>query len=767
MNGFNQMPPLFTEAVRLFQQGNLNGAEERCLRLITDNPLFPPAHDVLGNIHLRRGAFAEAEADFAAALNLQPANVEFRISLASAQLRQENYEVAEENARAALAQAPGNMRGLSILGTLLRNLGRFEEAVETGRAAVAVNARFAPAHAELGAALEGLERFEEAIASYDAALRLVPNFALVWCAKGKALAVLNRHDEALTAFRRAVELAPGDPSVNFSFGQWNQKRGYWEDAALCFARALDARPDYAEAASALGVVFHSLYRLKDAVEAYNRALVIKPDLVDALVGLGRVHIEAGRDDEAVPLLERANALRPADEGILDMLVMAQLQLCAWDGIGTLRKALVDRIREDRCVVNPFVAILAGADATDQFRSARQWARTVTPTDAPLFSHAPSGERTGRRLRIGYMSSDLHEHPLAHLVAGVFEHHDRKQFELHAYSLGFDDDSPMRRRIAACFNKFVQIDQMGAAEAARRIHADGIDILVDLNGYTNHSNPAVLAYRPAPLQVNFQGYPATMGSGFMDYIVGDPVTLPMSQQPHFAERIVHLPYSYHPNAVTRSMAETMPSRAQFGLPESGFVFCCFNNASKFTPEIFAVWMRLLKAVPDAVLWLLDRNGTVKDNILAQVRSHGVDSSRVVLAPRVPLPQHLARQQLADLFLDTLPYNAHVTASDALWVGLPLLTCLGDGFAGRVAGSLLKPLGLDELVTASLEEYEARALELARDRERLSVLRSRLSAEKVASPLFDTGLYTRHLEAAYLRMWDIWSAGKPPEGFAVAP
>ncbi|KIL98584.1 TPR domain protein putative component of TonB system [Paramagnetospirillum magnetotacticum MS-1] len=767
MGAHSPFPPLFAEAVQCFQRGDLDGAERRCKRLIEGNPQFPPSFDLLGNIHLRRGAFAEAEAAFEGALRIDSANPEFRVNLATAQSRRGLFQEAAANTRLVLTRFAGHARALSVLGPALRNLKKYDEAVECGKATVAAVPQFAPAHAELGAALAGAERYEEALGCYERALALAPDFAEAWCAKGRVLFALKRESDAEKAMREALRCKPDLVPAHMGLGEFLAAMGRHDDAAAHFRRAVEIQPANADAACALGAELQAAFRIEAATEAYRHALAVDPDLVAALVGLGRVHLEAGRDHEAVPLLERAYRLSPDEGGILDMLVLARLQLCAWDGLEPLRAALLERIRADRMVVNPFVAILADADSAHQDLAARQWARIVTPADAPLFRHVPPEPEPGRRLRIGYMSSDLHDHPLAHLMVGIFENHDRARFEMRAYSLGYDDGSPMRRRIAACFDEVVQIDQMGGAEAARRIQTDGIDILVDLNGYTNHGNPAVLAYRPAPIQVNFQGYAATLGADFMDYIIGDPVTLPLSEQPHFAEAIVQMPYSYHPGTVTRSMAESVPKRSDFGLPEAGFVFCCFNNAGKFTPEVFAVWMRLLKAVPDSVLWLLDRNGTVKDNILAQVDAHGVDRGRVVLAPRVPLPLHLARQQLADLFLDTLPYNAHVTASDALWAGLPLLTCLGHAFAGRVAGSLLKVLELDELITTDLEQYEARALELARDRGRLDGLRARLMANKASSPLFDVALYTRHLEAAYASMWERWCAGRAPEPFVITP
>lgn len=801
MNRFNQTQALFAEAVQLFQRGDLNGAEARCRQVIAADRRFPPAHDVLGNIHLRRGAFAEAEKEFRVALTINAAMPEIRINLAAAQLRLRRLDEAVANARQALALAPNHPRALAVLGPALRMLSRFEEAAEFGRKAVAANPQFPPAHADLGAALDGLERFEEALECYERALRLAPDFAEAWCAKGKtqlrldrpvdaeatlrqalrlrsdfalahsglgeALAAQDRHDEALLAFLRSLELAPGDPDIHFSFGLWNQMRGRWEDAALGFARALDIRPGFAEAAARLGEVFHSMRRLKDAAEAYKRALEADPNLMIGLAGQGALYLELGRDAEAVDVLTRAYATDPSWPNALDMLVLARMQLCAWSGLEEGRNALFKRIQEGNQAANPFVAILAGANSRQQQSAARNWTRSITPSDAPLFRHqSPSGGGEGR-LRIGYLSSDLQEHPIGYLAAGIFEAHDRSRFELHAYCLGVKDDSPMRRRIEAAFEHFHEIADMGAAEAAKRIHADGIDILVDLNGYTSGGNPAILAYRPAPIQVNYLGYPGTMGAEFMDYVLADPVSVPFAEQPWFDERIVHLPHCYQPNDGRRQIAPRVPSRVECGLPESGFVFCCFNNPNKLTQDVFRLWLRLLWAVPDAVLWLLDPKSSVKDNLRAELAAAGLDDRRLVFAARVPLAEHLARHQAADLFLDTLPYNAHTTASDALWAGLPLLTRRGDTFAGRVASSLLVTMGLDGLITNSTEEYEALAIRLATEPDLLAQWRTRLAEARQTSPLFDTQLYTRHLEAAYQRMWEIRQAGRPPESFAVAP
>lgn len=794
-----QMPPLFMEAVQCFQRGDLDGAEKRCRALIKAELRFPPAFDLLGNIHLRRGAFVEAEQAFESALRLNPGFVEFLVNLASAQLQLRKREEAVANARAALKQAPGHRRALAALGMALRQLDRFDEAVECARAMIAADPNFPPAHADLGAALDGLGRHEEALACYEHALSLAPGFAEVSYAKGKALTALERwteaetalrealrlkpalfmayagladllvsagrHDEALAELKRAVAAFPREATLRLALGIRYQESGQLAAAEREFVTALDLNPDYAAAFCRLGDVFQALGRLRDAQNAYERAFSSDGTMVAALLGLGRVCLEMGRDDLSVTYLTRAYAMAPDHPSLLDMLVLAQLQTCSWTGIEEARAVLIERIRGDQAAVNPFVAILAGADSREQWLSARQWARQITPADAPMFHHRPNPAGAGHKIRVGYLSSDLHEHAIGYLTVGIFENHDRETFELHAYSLGFEDDSPMRRRIRKAFTTFTTVQGWGAAELARRIHADGIDILVDINAYTNRGNSAALAYRPAPIQVNYLGYPGTMGASFVDYVIADPVTVPWAEQAWFAERIVHLPHCYQPNDSRRVISPRAPTRGQCGLPDDAFVFCCFNNPNKLNRATLAVWSRLLLAVPGSVLWLLDPNAAVRHNLLAEFTAAGVAADRVAFASRVPLADHLARHRVADLFLDTLPYNAHTTASDSLWAGLPLLTCLGGTFAGRVAASLLTAVGLPELITATMDDYEAQALRLARDPAMLGGLRRRLDAARASAPLFDTALYTRHLEAAYRLMWESWQAGTPPQAFAV--
>jgi len=371
----------------------------------------------------------------------------------------------------------------------------------------------------------------------------------------------------------------------------------------------------------------------------------------------------------------------------------------------------------------------------------------------------------RQGAIAYLSADFHRHATAYLMAELFERHDRSRFEVIGVSFGVDDKSDMRRRLVAAFDQFYDVRRKRDEEVAKLLHDLQVDIAIDLKGYTQDSRPGILAYRPTPIQASYLGFPGTMGAEFIDYIIADETVVPFDHQPFYAEKIVHLPDCYQVNDTKRNIAERTPTRQEAGLPERGCVFCCFNNNWKITPEVFSVWIRLLHAVEGSVLWLFRDNESAERNLRKEAQARGIDPARLVFAGRLPLEDHLARHRLADLFLDTLPCNAHTTASDALWVGLPVLTCMGNAFAGRVAASLLKAIGLPELVTHSIEDYEALALRLAKDPSLLEGYRNRLATNRLTHPLFDTDRFRHHIEAAYLQMWEIWQRGEQPRSFAV--
>ncbi|MFG1422365.1 O-linked N-acetylglucosamine transferase, SPINDLY family protein [Roseixanthobacter liquoris] len=604
-------------------------------------------------------------------------------------------------------------------------------------------------------------------ALYRQALALDPKQADAWL--GLAAALVAKGDPRAARETLLAALARG-VLVAEHLGQ-QAIAAYHEgrdgDALALLDAACAAKPGLAALHADRGLVLFEMRRLAEAVAAFNAALAADPAHVEAYINLGSICAEGRQVQQAIQFFRQALRLRPDDPVALYGLSIQRRHACEWRG-GAAEEAQLTRVLERTGArTGPFMRLAARVPAAEHLRAARVWAQGVRVKAQDILPPVHEVRAPGRRIRVGYLSRDLFAHATAFLAVEAFERHDRARFETFAYSYGPDDGSPMRRRLVDAFDHFVEVGDLSNAEAARRIRADGIDILVDLKGYTFGCRTEILALRPAPVQVNFLGYPGTMGAPFMDYIVGDSFVTPLEAAPLYDEKIVQLPGTYQPNDSRRAIAAQVPARAACGLPERGFVFCCFNNTYKITPDIFAVWMRLLAAVPGSVLWLFEANDVARDNLHYEAGALGVDPGRIVFAPRAEPAEHLARHRHADLVLDTLPYNAHTTASDALWAGVPLVTCAGESFASRVAGSLLHAVGLPELVTHTLAEYETLALALARDPQRLADLRARLAANRADADLFDATRYVRGLEAAYERMHALRCAGKAPQAISIMP
>jgi protein O-GlcNAc transferase len=698
---------------------------------------------------------------------------------------------AETLYRQVLGKKPQNWLALHHLGVILCERGEYASAEESLQKSLAINGENGAAYSTLGVALMKQKKLDAALVAHRHAIRLEPNNSEFYVNCASTLLEQQKTKEAAHVCRKAIELNPDSFAAHYNLGGIFQRDRKLDEAVAAYRRAIAINPDFAEAYSNLALALTSLGKLEEALVAYRRSIELNPNLAETFNNLGMCLDRLLRPDEAAVAFRQAIAIRPTlgeaarnlatllgkqekfEEAVLagrhalavdpndaaaEVDLIARLRhLCDWTNFATDTQrlfALADH-------VEPFVFLNVQSTAAEQLTCARRWI-AKTPRGVP-FVHdraRPSG-----RIRIGYLSADFRAHATAFLMAELFELHDRSRFETFAYSYGYNDNSDVRQRLVNAFDHFVELHLTPPPEAARRIYDDQIDILIDLKGYTGQALPDILVDRPAPIQVNYVGYPGTMGADVIDYIIGDPFVTPLEHQPFYAEKIVQLPNSYQPNDTKRVIATQTLARRDYGLPEQGFVFCAFNSAHKFTPAIFDVWMRLLAAVPGSVLWALSRSSVAEQNLRREAAARGVAPERLIFAPREPLAMHLARHRLADLFLDTLPYNAHTTASDALWAGLPVLTCAGETFAGRVAGSLLRAVGLPELVTASLADYENLALALAREPQKLAELKEKLARNLPSAPLFDTARYTRDLEAAYVRMWDLWRAGEAPQAIVL--
>jgi len=703
---------------------------------------------------------------------------------------------------------------LHLLGVLCHQAGRSQEAIANIGAALEISPRNADYLNNYGLALRAAGEHERAVASYLQGLQITPGDIDLLTNLGNIYQEGQDYEQAAHYYRQVLRATPADADIREALchalqgmGNRQQREGAYALAAHCYQEAIRYQPQMAALHYNLGNAQRELGQPAQAAESYRKALLLEPQDADIHNNLGNVLRELGQLKEAISCYRQALKLNPCLYHAQVHLIHQKQHICEWHGeagdqneddagnAGFQRD--VDRIRgwvkmQPTAQVSPFAFLaMPGTTTAEQKMCADHW---LENRYRGLFEHAQlqpfqygksgDGETRGSILRIGYLSADFRLHPLASLISELIEQHDRSSFHISAYSYGQDDASQARKRLEQAFDQFVDIRAMTPAEAASRIHADHIDILVDLTGFTQASRSSIAAMRPAPINVSWLGFPGTMG-GIMrsqqtgkgleiqqgarqplfDYLIGDATVTPLTAADDYAEKLALLPDCYQPNDRQRPIGR-IPARSECGLPENAFVFCCFNQTFKLTPEVFDVWMRLLNAVPGSVLWLLECNPQAKTNLVNEAQQRGIQAERLVFAPRMEMAEHLARQPLADLFLDTLPYNAHTTASDALWMGLPVLTCKGDTFASRVAACLLLAANLPELVATTMADYEAMALKLATEPLLLGQLRQRLESSRDSVPLFDTPRFARNLEKAYRHMWQRRQEGLPAESFHLA-
>lgn len=583
-----------------------------------------------------------------------------------------------------------------------------------------------------GLALQKAGQRREARSVYSSILQKQPLHAMALHLAGTVAGQLGYPYEAVQLLRKSLAVNPADPMAWNNLANALQDIDATEAAIAACDEAIAKAPGYSAAWATRATALLAVSRHMEAVEAFERAVHLAPHLASAWAGLWRARAES----------------------------------CRWQGIGVVREKVdADLAEAQSPALLPFESLSFTEDPEIHFRCAKAFGDAIVEREA-ISPHRTFVRRTGRdRIKLAYLSADFHEHATAHLTAEIFERHDRARFEVIAFSFGPDDQSSMRKRLRSAFDQFIDVRALDNETIAERLLQSEVDIAVDLKGYTRGGRTAVFLRKPAPIVVNYLGYPGTMGHSAYDYIIGDPIVTPFADAASYAEKIVQMPHSYQANDTRRAISELVPSRLEEGLPPAGFVFAAFNNCYKITPEFFAVWMRLLKRVAGSVLWLICEQPGIRENLRREASSLGVAPERLIFARRRPLAQHLARHAHADVLLDTLPYNAHTTASDALWAGVPVLTCEGRSFAGRVAASLLAATGLPELVTQTLADYEAMAFKLAAEPQFLEGFRRRIAHDRVHLPLFNSAKFVGDLETAYAHMFGQWTQGLPPAAFAV--
>ena len=629
--------------------------------------------------------------------------------------------------------------------------GQVQEAHRMYATILKVQPKHPDANHNTGLLNVGFGKIELALPFFKAALEANPSNAQFWYSHIVALIKLGRLIDA-------KDLLDQSKSKGIKGADFDQLELRLNDVN----KALGTKPDYASVYYNMGIAFKKQNKLEEAIEAYNKALDIKPDYAEAYYNMGIVLQDQGKLEEAIEAYKKVLKIKPDHEAARVGNLYQSARICNWDIIAK-NVNLIPELGTSENHVAPF-ALLSFEDSPDRhlIRS-KIYANANYPQKTFPSRVRPS--KRPKRIRIGYFSTDFREHPVAYLIAKVLELHNRDQFEVFGYSVHGANSGEMHQRLAKSFDYFTDVQDLSDKDISLRARQDKIDIAIDLNGYTKNSRTGVFAYRAAPIQINYLGYPGTLGADFMDYIVADRFLIPGENQKHFKEKPLYLPNTYMPTDDCREFSQKPMNRGDMGLPDDAFVFCCFNNNYKISPNEFDIWMRLLTKVENSVLWLRQSNQFSIINIKNEAQRRNVDPSRLVFADKIPMDEHLARQRFADLFIDTFVFNAHTTAAEALWAGLPVVTKIGSGFAARVAGSLLNAVGLPELITETEEDYEALILKLATNPTKLVEIKEKLATNRLTQPLFDTDLYTRHLENGYQQAYQNYFDGNLPQTIIV--
>ena len=784
---------LLQQALQLHQQGQLVKAAQLYERVLASEPRNAQALYLLGTVALQNRQFDRATELLTRAATLNARHVPTLINLGMALSQQGRYDEALSQVDHALRLEPTSAAARGARVGILIKLERYQHALSAVEVLMQGGHHSPELWVNKGIALTAMGEHAEADESFNAAIKLAPRFALAH--HYRILSLIERDDPAgaLSLADDFVAMSPNDADAHADRGHALLELRRYEDAADAFERACALEvtegrlaqmatslalcgqtqkaiaaveqgfrlfPDSPSLWSAAAQVHAAEGQYGLAVEEFDRYLEVKGDVSGVLVLKATALMQMKRYDEGKQALLRCDERDRNRHLALSM--HAKLMAADWSELDQQFEQLTWQVESDDHEYNPFatLGLLGSARLQQRVASAYMARHQLIGRSTDLMVPEPA-----RKLRVGYFSADFHQHATSQLMVEVLESHDRDRFEWVGFSYGGVEHDVMADRVAAAFDDFKYVKAWSDQDIVAEARRCQLDIAVDLKGFTQDSRLRPLHAGCAPIQVSYLGYPGTLGADFIDYIIADETIVPPEHEPYFSEKIVRMPHSYQCNDSDREISPRSPARAELGLPEDAFVFCCFNNNYKILPDIFARWMRVLQATPDSVLWLYEGNDACATNLRSHAEAAGVSDSRLVFAPPVPLAEHLARLKAADLFLDTLPCNAHTTASDALWAGLPLLTCLGDVFQGRVAASLLRALSMDELVTHDLDEYEAEAIALAREPLRLAGIRQKLAANRLSSSLFDGRRFARNLEKAFEAMVRRHRAGLPPESFTV--
>ena len=639
----------------------------------------------------------------------------------------------------------------------------FDQAISSYKKAISYNKVYLEAYINLGHLFKEIKKFEEALENYDLAIKINPNIAEIYNNKGNILAEITKFEEALENYDLAIKIKPSIAGCYYNKGNVLSKIRKFEEALENYNLAIKINPNIAEVYNHKGNVLSKTKKFLEAIENYNLAIKINPNFAGFYFNKANVLKEIGKFEDAIHNYEKAQLLDNKIEFCKGNLLHAKMLCCNWSNLYELYNEIFNDVNNGKYSASPFGYQAICDDESNLQKCAQLFSNKNSPEIKNSFFIKKKLKK--KKIKVGYLCGEFREQATSILMTEVWEKHNKEYFEILAFDSGWDDKSLRRKRIVNAFDKIIDISNLSDLDSAKSIYNEQVDILVNLNGFFGNARPIVFSYKPAKIQVNYLGFPGTMGVNYIDYIICDKIVVPPDSKNFYNEKIVYLPNTYQPNDSKRVISKRSFSREELSLPDNAFVFCCFNNNYKITPNMFEIWTTLLNKVNNSVLWLLEGNLEAVKNLKKEIEIRGIDSSRLIFAKQMKHEDHLARHRNADLFLDTLPYNAHTTASDSLWAGLPVLTCVGKTFPGRVGASLLKSLDLEELITHSDHEYINRAAELAFNKEKLILIKDRLNSNKLKKPLFNSELFCKNLEMAFQIMFEKSDLGLQNEDILV--
>jgi protein O-GlcNAc transferase len=756
----SQLQIMLQQAIQDFQDGNFDRADSILRRVLQVDSKNLPALHVSGLIKASQASYREAADFLRRAARISPKDPSIQYNLAKALSDSGSYEEALFHHKKVVTLAPDNPEAWLNYGITASHLNRYEDALVWYSNALSLKPNYAEAALNKSSTLRELKRYEEAIFFAEQALQANPDLVGGWVNMALALKELKRFDEAIASCDKALTLDPDYHEVWANKGVALHELNRYEEAIAHYDKALSLKPDYHHALAYKAVALKKLKNYDEAIAHYDMAVSLKPDYHEAWANKGIALDELKRYDEAIASYDTALSLKPDIDWLSGDLLHLKMRTCSWSDLDHSIGVISKKVMANEKVSNPFSLLALSDDAFLHKKCSEIYSEGRYPFN-PTLGPIPKASKK-EKIRIGYFSADFRNHAVSILTAELFELHDKNKFEIIAISFGADDKSPIRLRLSQAFNQFIDVGEMPDLEIAKLSRELQIDIAVDLGGHTAGGRVGIFSYRAAPIQVNWLGYPGTMGINFIDYIVADKTIIPDEYQKFYSEKVATLPNTYLVDDSKRIASSRIFTRKECGLSENAFIFCCFNNDFKFNPNVLDGWSRILLAAKNSILWISENNEYFRVNLIAEFQKRGVDSNRIIFAVREDLmADHLARYGLADLFLDTFPYNAHTTTVDSLKAGVPVLTRVGQSFASRVAASLLNAIGLPELITTSQAEYEALAIELALNPQKLAEIKLKLANNRLTTPLFDTPLFAKNLEAAYLQMYERYQADLQPD------